>query len=46
VLVAFIGAKLFTGEMSYGVGLLFGPLAAFVVGGAVFITLFRKIRSL
>jgi hypothetical protein len=45
VLVTFIGAKLFTGEMSYGVGLLFGPSAALIVGGAVFITLFRKIRS-
>jgi hypothetical protein len=45
VLVIFIGAKLFPGEMSYGVGLMFGPLAALIVGGAVFIVLFRKIRS-
>lgn len=33
VLLTFISAKLFTGEMSYGVGLLFGPLAALIVGG-------------
>jgi hypothetical protein len=45
VLVTFIGAKLFRDEMSYGVGLLFGPPAALIVGGVVFILLFRKIRS-
>jgi hypothetical protein len=46
VLVTFIGAKLFSGEMSYGVGLVFGPLAALLVGGAVFVVLFRKVRSI
>jgi hypothetical protein len=46
VLVTFIGAKLFRGQMSYGVGLMFGPLAALVGGGAVFIVLFRKFRSI
>jgi hypothetical protein len=28
VLITFIGAMLFSGEMSYGAGLMFGPLAA------------------
>jgi hypothetical protein len=46
VLATFIGAKLIRGEMSYGVGLLFGPLAAVIVGGADFIVLFRKLRSI
>jgi hypothetical protein len=32
--------------MSYGVGLMFGPLAALVGGGAVFIVLFRKFRPI
>jgi hypothetical protein len=46
LLVIFIGAKLFSGEMSYGVSLLFALPAALIVGGAVFIVLFRKIRSI
>jgi hypothetical protein len=46
VLTIFVGARFFKGEMSYGFGLLFGPLSALVVGGAVSTLLFRKIRSL
>jgi hypothetical protein len=45
-LVIFIGAKLFSGEMSYGVGLLFAAPAALIVGGIVFVVLFREIRSI
>jgi hypothetical protein len=46
VAVSFIGARFFWGESNYGVPLAFGPLVAVFVGIAVFVLLFRKIRSL
>jgi type IV secretory pathway VirB2 component (pilin) len=42
----FIGAKLFNGEMSYGVPLSVGPPIAIITGGVVFFVVFRKMRSL
>jgi hypothetical protein len=44
VMTIFIGAKLFSGEMSYGISLLFCLPVALVSGVAVFITIFRKLR--
>ncbi len=45
VIMVFIGARFFWGESSYGFSLAFGPPVALIVGIAVFILLFRKIRS-
>ena len=42
----FIGAKLFNGEMSYGVPLSLGPPIAIITGAVVFFVVFRKMRSL
>lgn len=46
VLTIFIGAKLFSDELSYGVPLALGYPLAFVAGALAFVWLFRKMRSL
>jgi hypothetical protein len=44
-LITFIGARFFSGEAGYGVGLAFGPLGALLAGAMAFVVAFRKIRS-
>jgi hypothetical protein len=46
VSVIFIGAKLFSDEMSYGVPLSVGPPIAIITGAVVSFVVFRKMRSL
>jgi hypothetical protein len=45
LLTIFVGARLFKGELSYGIPLFFGPLVTAIAGLAVFVVIFRKIRS-
>jgi hypothetical protein len=40
-----VGATLFSGEASYGVGLGLGPVAALVTGVLAFVFVFRKMRG-
>jgi hypothetical protein len=45
-LTVFIGAKVFNGEISYGIPLSVGPPIAILAGAVVFFAVFRKMRSL
>ncbi len=44
IALMWIGARLFSGEASYGFGLGLGPPAALVAGVVAFVWVFRKMR--
>ena len=43
--VLFLGARLFSGEASYGFGLAYGPVVSLITGAITFVLAYRKIRS-
>jgi hypothetical protein len=46
VLTIFVGAKFFTGESGYGLGLAFGSGAAVAVGAVTWVLFYQKLRRL
>lgn len=44
VLVVFVTAAFISGEASYGWGLIFSPLAAFITGAVIFVVALRRLH--